>query len=126
MASREFLKIMKNARLGDAFSQHRLGEIYLNGEFDTPKQAANALIWFEKAYRSYKTQNVTESISSIIEAVQKISLTEILSSPSAEFAWECFSNAAKNNNMALPLHICWYQNILINFFQTQIFVNKQS
>ena len=99
MASREFLKIMKNARLGDAFSQHRLGEIYLNGEFDTPKQAANALIWFEKAYRSYKTQNVTESISSIIEAVQKISLTEILSSPSAEFAWECFSNAAKNNNI---------------------------
>ena len=90
---------MKNARLGDAFSQHRLGEIYLNGEFDTPKQAANALIWFEKAYRSYKTQNVTESISSIIEAVQKISLTEILSSPSAEFAWECFSNAAKNNNI---------------------------
>ena len=45
MASREFLKILSSARLGDVLAQQKLAEAYLTGAFKTPIQPSNALIW---------------------------------------------------------------------------------
>ncbi len=49
MASRDFLKILKSARSGDALAQQRIGQIYLLGEQGTPQNTPNALLWLEKA-----------------------------------------------------------------------------
>jgi len=94
MASREFLKLMKEARQGDVFSQHRLGDIYLNGEFGTPKQPANALIWLHKAYKGFLAKGLSDKCEEIISSVLLLPFAETLSSPSAEFAWSCFTSAS--------------------------------
>ncbi|MFM2029369.1 MAG: hypothetical protein RL517_560, partial [Pseudomonadota bacterium] len=60
MASREFLKILQSARLGDVSAQQKLASAYLTGAFKTPIQPANALIWLEKSYLSIKNQIVSE------------------------------------------------------------------
>ena len=99
MASREFLKTMKEARLGDVFSQQRLGEIYLNGDVGTPKQPANALIWLEKAFTGFKREGLTNQFDSVINLAKQLPLYEVLSSPAAEFAWQCFSEAAKQGDL---------------------------
>ncbi len=99
MASREFLKTMKEARLGDAFSQQKLGEIYLNGEFNTPKQPANALIWLERAYKGFESEGILENLDPVIGSVLKLNLYETLNSPVVDFAWECFINAAANGDI---------------------------
>jgi hypothetical protein len=44
MASREFLKILSSARLGDVFAQQKLASAYLTGELKTPVQPSNAFI----------------------------------------------------------------------------------
>ena len=56
MASREFLKILSSARLGDVSAQQKLAFAYLTGDFKTPIQPANALIWLEKYYISIQNQ----------------------------------------------------------------------
>ena len=99
MASREFLKTMKEARLGDVFSQQRLGEIYLNGDAGTPKQPANALIWLEKAFSGFKQAGLSDQFDSVINLAKQLPLYEVLSSPAAEFAWQCFSEAAKQGDL---------------------------
>ena len=99
MASREFLKTMKEARQGDVFSQQRLGEIYLNGEFGTPKQAANALIWFEKAYKAFALKGLNDRLDGVCALVIQLPFSQILSSPASEFAWQCFVEAANQNNL---------------------------
>ena len=57
MASREFLKILSSARLGDVSAQQKLAEAYLTGAFKTPIQPANALIWLEKSYLLIQNQS---------------------------------------------------------------------
>ena len=99
MASREFLKTMKEARSGDVFSQQKLGEIYLNGEFNTPKQPANALIWLEKAYQGFKSEELLEKKDLVIGSVLKLNLAETLNSPVVDFAWNCFISAANNGDV---------------------------
>ena len=49
MASREFLKIMKLARSGDALAQQKIGHIYMLGDDGVPKNSQNALLWLEKS-----------------------------------------------------------------------------
>lgn len=39
------------AELGNALAQHRLGLIYLNGEFDIEKSIEKALEWFSLSFR---------------------------------------------------------------------------
>ena len=56
MASREFLKILQSARMGDVSAQQNLASAYLTGAFKTPIQPANALIWLEKSYFSIQNQ----------------------------------------------------------------------
>ena len=56
MASREFLKILSSARLGDVLAQQKLADAYLTGAFKTPIQPANALIWLEKSYLLIQNQ----------------------------------------------------------------------
>jgi TPR repeat protein len=108
MASREFLKIMKEARQGDVFSQHRLGCIYLNGEFGTPKQPANALIWLHKAYKGFLAKGLHEQCDQVVAATLQLPFAEMLASPSAEFAWSCFSLAAiQENNVEAQLNAKW-------------------
>ena len=50
MASREFLKILSSARLGDVLAQQQLAQAYMTGGFKTPIQPTNALIWLEKSF----------------------------------------------------------------------------
>jgi TPR repeat protein len=108
MASREFLKTMKEARQGDVFSQHRLGDIYLNGEFGTPKQPANALIWLHKAYEGFLAKGASDACDQVVASALKLPFAETLSSPSAEFAWSCFSMAAnQENNVEAHLEAKW-------------------
>lgn len=85
---------MKEARQGDVFSQHHLGDIYLNGEFGTPKQPANALIWLHKAYQGFLAKGMSDQCKQVVASTLKLPFAETLSSPSAEFAWTCFVTAA--------------------------------
>ncbi len=89
MASREFLKIMKLARLGDVLAQQKIGQIYMLGEAGTPKNIPNALLWLEKA-------SVTSGFSSDIFnfVADHIDLSVVLSSSQASFAWKCLLLAA--------------------------------
>ena len=91
--------MMKEARSGDVFSQQKLGEIYLNGEFNTPKQPANALIWLEKAYKGYQTQGLLEKMDLVVRSILKLELTETLNSPAVDFVWQCFINAANEGDI---------------------------
>ena len=96
MASREFLKILSSARLGDVLAQQKLAQTYLTGAFKTPIQPSNALIWFEKSYFSISNQiledqsAVENEISELLTQVSNIPLAETLNSPAFSFAWESF------------------------------------
>lgn len=89
MASREFLKIMKSARLGDVLAQQKIGQIYMLGEAGTPKNIPNALLWLEKS-------SVTIGFSSDIFnfLADHLDLSVALMSSQASFAWKCLSLAA--------------------------------
>ena len=89
MASRDFLKIMKSARSGDASAQQKIGEIYLLGSDGVPKNTQNALLWLEKASVSPR---FIEDISNLI--ADHLDLSISLSSEHAPFAWKCLMHAA--------------------------------
>lgn len=89
MASREFLKIMKLARSGDALAQQKIGHIYMFGDDGVPKNPQNALLWLEKASVSIR---FNEEIFNFV--ADQLELTTNLSSSQAPFAWKCLLLAA--------------------------------
>jgi TPR repeat protein len=113
MASREFLKILQSARLGDVSAQQKLASAYLTGAQKTPIQPANALIWLEKSYLSIKNQVVNDSSAGVSEIselatrspellgiLKQISLVPLgltFNSTAFSFGWESFWKLAKAN-----------------------------
>ena len=101
MASREFLKILSSARLGDVSAQQKLAESYLTGAFKTPIQPANALIWLEKSYFSIKNNSLEDKALSergIYEMwmqMANIPLAQTVNSPAFQFGWESFWQLAE-------------------------------
>ncbi|QWD72534.1 tetratricopeptide repeat protein [Polynucleobacter sp. UB-Raua-W9] len=101
MASREFLKILSSARLGDVLAQQKLAEAYMTGAFKTPIQPGNALIWLEKSYFSIKNQtlddqhSITYEISELFTQVANIPLVETFNSPAFGFGWTLFWQLAE-------------------------------
>jgi TPR repeat protein len=89
MASREFLKIMKLARSGDALAQQKIGHIYMLGDVGVPKNSQNALLWLEKSSVSI---GFNEEIFNFV--ADHLELTLNLSSSQAPFAWKCLLLAA--------------------------------
>ena len=122
MASREFLKILSSARLGDVSAQQKLADAYLTGAFKTPIQPANALIWLEKSYFSIQNQGLKEESSSdsqilgILSQMANIPLAETFNSPAFGFGWDSFWELAQESlesNAALAAK--WQlANLLIN------------
>jgi len=106
MASREFLKILSSARLGDVSAQQKLASAYLTGAFKTPIQPANALIWLEKSYYSVINQGLIEKsvgsaeVSNVLAQVATINLAETFNSPAFEFGWNSFWNLAETQNQS--------------------------
>ena len=103
MASREFLKILKSARLGDVSAQQQLASAYLTGAFNTPIQPANALIWLEKSTISIANQALSNLSSSklpnslFLDQVSAIPLAETFHSPAFGFGWRTFWEIAETN-----------------------------
>lgn len=113
MASREFLKILQSARLGDVSAQQKLASAYLTGAFKTPIQPANALIWLEKSYLSIQNKvasepnsNLTDipkldesspEILGILRQISTVPLETTFQSPAFSFGWESFWKLAKAN-----------------------------
>ncbi|MEY4625781.1 MAG: hypothetical protein RL061_1306 [Pseudomonadota bacterium] len=113
MASREFLKILQSARLGDVSAQQNLASAYLTGALKTPIQPANALIWLEKSYLSIKNQAVNDSSAGaaeflelnkctpemlgILKQISTVPLGLTFNSPAFSFGWESFWKLAKAN-----------------------------
>ena len=103
MASREFLKILSSARLGDVLAQQKLAETYLTGAFKTPIQPSNALIWLEKSYISIKSQvpqdehSSNQQMFSLLAQVASIPLAKTFNSPSFQFGWQSFWQLAAAN-----------------------------
>jgi len=101
MASREFLKILSSARLGDASAQQKLAEAYLKGAFKTPIQPANALIWLEKSYLTLNNQETREKVSNkdyladLFAQIAMIPLTKTFNTPAFQFGWESFWKLAE-------------------------------
>ncbi len=93
MASREFLKIMKSARLGDALAQQTIGQIYMLGEPGTPKNIPNALLWLGKAS---VTIGFNEDIFNLV--ADHLDLSQPLPLVQAQFAWRCLLQAANGSN----------------------------
>ena len=96
MASREFLKILSSARLGDVSAQQQLASAYLTGDFKTPIQPSNALIWLEKSYISIQNQLLEDenfSCTHILQTLAKIAsvpLASTFNSPAFGFGWDSF------------------------------------
>lgn len=113
MASREFLKILQLARMGDVSAQQNLASAYLTGAFKTPIQPANALIWLEKSYLTFKNQLVSNASSSsleithteapssqmlgLLEQISAVPLAATLNSPAFSFGWKSFWELAQAN-----------------------------
>jgi TPR repeat protein len=103
MASREFLKILSSARLGDAFSQQKVAEAYLTGAFKTPIQPSNAMIWLEKSYLSFKNQFAdvqslkNPEVISLLSQLAKIPLAQIVGTPAFQFGWKSFWQLAESS-----------------------------
>jgi TPR repeat protein len=113
MASREFLKILQLARIGDVSAQQNLASAYLTGAFKTPIQPANALIWLEKTYFSIQNQLVSQLSSSdaeisdldtsppeilgLFEQISTVPLEGTFNSPAFAFGWESFWKLSKIN-----------------------------
>ncbi|QWE06762.1 tetratricopeptide repeat protein [Polynucleobacter sp. JS-JIR-5-A7] len=93
MASREFLKILRSARLGDVLAQQRIAEAYLTGAFKTPIQPANALIWLEKSFLLIQNQSSegfdsnNPQINGILQQLANIPLSQTFNSPAFYFGW---------------------------------------
>jgi TPR repeat protein len=113
MASREFLKILQSARLGDVSAQQNLASTYLTGAFKTPIQPANALIWLEKSYLSIQNQVVSQlspadsqtpelehtspEMLGLLRQISAVPLGNALHSPAFSFGWQSFWEIAKAN-----------------------------
>ena len=113
MASREFLKILQSARLGDVSAQQNLASAYLTGAFKTPIQPANALIWLEKSYSSIQNQvvgqlnpadtrtpeleRVSPEMLGLLRQISAVPLRCALHSPAFSFGWQSFWIIAKSN-----------------------------
>ena len=113
MASREFLKILQSARMGDVSAQQNLASAYLTGAFKTPIQPANALIWLEKSFLSIQNQVLSESstneasigsideltpgVLQILEQISAVPLEFVLHSPAFAFGWESFWKLSQLN-----------------------------
>jgi TPR repeat protein len=113
MASREFLKILQSARLGDVSAQQNLASAYLTGVLKTPIQPANALIWLKKSYLSVKNQSVNDSseganaisqldayppeMLGILKQISLVPLGLTFNSPAFSFGWGSFWKLAKSN-----------------------------
>ena len=103
MASREFLKILSSARLGDVLAQQKLAQAYMTGAFKTPIQPSNALIWLEKSFFSITNQRLEEvgsipqEISGLLDQVASIPLVETFNSPAFGFGWSSFWELAEKN-----------------------------
>ena len=103
MASREFLKILSSARLGDVLAQQKLAQAYMTGAFKTPIQPTNALIWLEKSYFSITNQRLENislaqtEVSGLLAQVASIPLVETFNSPAFEFGWRSFWELAEKN-----------------------------
>ena len=101
MASREFLKILSSARLGDVLAQQKLAQAYMTGAFKTSIQPTNALIWFEKSYFSITNQEfkdestIEDEISGLLAQVANIPLAETFHSPAFGFGWDSFWRMAE-------------------------------
>ena len=122
MASREFLKILSSARLGDVSAQQKLASAYLTGAFKTPIQPANALIWLEKSYFSITNQSLENKSSGdaeildLLSQIANIPLAETFSSPAFGFGWDSFwklaeAEKASDANLAAKWQLV---NLLIN------------
>jgi len=122
MASREFLKILSSARLGDVLAQQKLAQAYMTGAFKTPIQPTNALIWLEKSYFSITNQGLEKNdsvqleISSLLDQIARIPLVETFNSPAFGFGWGSFWELAeKTAQDASSLAAKWQlANLLIN------------
>ncbi len=122
MASREFLKILSSARLGDVSAQQNLAYAYLTGAYKTPIQPANALIWLEKSYFSITNQlleNQSSGEAEIFELlgqVANIPLAETFNSPAFEFGWDSFWKLAESDGKSEAQLAARWQlvNLLIN------------
>jgi TPR repeat protein len=122
MASREFLKILSSARLGDVSAQQQLAQAYMTGAFKTPIQPTNALIWLEKSYFSITNQGlekdnpIQHEISDLLDQVASIPLVETFNSPAFSFGWGSFWDLAeKNIQDASSLAAKWQlANLLVN------------
>ena len=103
MASREFLKILSSARLGDVLAQQKLAEAYLTGAYKTPIQPSNALIWLEKSYLSIQNQSLEGDSSNsdenlgILRRMAQIPLVQTFNSPAFIFGWNSFWEIADAN-----------------------------
>ncbi|ANI98734.1 hypothetical protein A8O14_00635 [Polynucleobacter wuianus] len=103
MASREFLKILGSARMGDVLAQQKLALTYLTGAFKTPIQPSNALIWLEKSYLSIKNHEDQDEVlknigvTEVLELTANIPLVQTFNSPAFQFGWESFWQLAELN-----------------------------
>ena len=128
MASREFLKILGSARLGDVSAQQTLANAYLTGAFKTPIQPANALIWLEKSYFSISNQLLEDKSSEnpeifrVLEQISSIPLAQTFNSPSFSFGWDSFWQLAESNLESLSRNAAKWQlvNLLINPLNQEI------
>ena len=122
MASREFLKILSSARLGDVSAQQKLASAYLTGAFKTPIQPSNALIWLEKSYFSIMNHGLEEKnsngaeILNLLSQITSIPLAETFNSPAFEFGWNSFWKLAEESNSSEASFAAKWQlvNLLIN------------
>ena len=122
MASREFLKILSSARVGDVSAQQKLASAYLTGEFKTPIQPSNALIWLEKSYISIQNQGlkdkspISEEILELWSQVAQIPLVETFNSPAFRFGWQTFWGLSTSQEASeAPLAAKWQlANLIIN------------
>ena len=100
MASRQFLKILQSARLGDVSAQQSLASAYLTGALNTPIQPANALVWLEKAYFSITNQPISKlssdsglpipesgALRPLFVQLSSVPLATTFSTPGFEFGW---------------------------------------
>ena len=128
MASREFLKILSSARLGDVSAQQMLASAYLTGAFKTPIQPSNALIWLEKSYFSLTNQELEKNSSSntqifnLLSQVATINLSETVNSPAFEFGWNSFWSMAETASNPETQNAAKWQlaNLLINPINQEI------
>jgi TPR repeat protein len=115
MASRQFLKILQSARLGDVSAQQNLASVYLTGAFNTPIQPSNSLVWLEKSYLSITNQVVADislgdtfklgfndALAPIFSLLITVPLSNTVGSPAFPFGWKLFWKLAHCSDDLAP------------------------